>query len=259
MKKNVKSVICILLLITLSISTAFLAYLQFFARNDRNLSGEWVAELDMTDRAAVAALGWLQDVEGVSVSLEDVEAHVRDLKVRVYLMLEQTARSRGTFRCGVLPESYEACRQAAYEAFAAVFREVLAERLRMVDYGGGTDEDAIEALVVETFGMSTVSYLMSCGPELLPSLEELQAQCDGSGTYETAEGILSVQGMEDIGGTDAMKEARYIRQGDSLILSAASETELSGVRYPVSPWVRFPISPLVRYPAVYVLQRDDNP
>lgn len=244
MKKTTKNVICILLLITLSVSTAFLAYLQFFARKDRNLSGEWTAELDVTERAAVAALGWLQDVEGVSVSLEDVEAHVQHLKVQVHLTMEQTARSQGTFRCGVLPESYEVCRQAAYEAFAAVFREILAERLRMAGYEGGMDEEAIEALVVEAFGMSTVSYLTSCGPELLPPLKELQAQLDGSGTYETVEGILVRQ--FDTGGAAAAREVHYVRQGDSLILSEVSGADPAG-----SSWVR--------YPVVFTLQTPDDP
>ena len=45
-------------------------------------------------------------------------------------------------------------------------------------------------MVNETFGMSAAAYLMNCGPSLLPSLEELQAAYDGSGTYEAAEGIL---------------------------------------------------------------------
>ncbi len=243
MRKNVKKVICILLLVTLGASTAFLAYLHFFSPGDRNLSGEWVAELDVTERAAVTALGWLQDIEGVSVSLEDVEGHVQDLKVRVCLTLEQTARSRGTFRCSVLPESYDACRQAAYEAFAAAFRELLAERLRMAGYAGGMDEETIEGLVVETFGMSTVSYLMSCGPKLLPSLEELQAQYDGSGTYETTGGIL-IRRFET--GGAATKEERYIRQEDSLVLSGTSDAGSAGPSW-------------FRYPVVYTIQQPDNP
>lgn len=142
---------------------------------------------------------------------------MQDLTVQVNLTFEQTARSEGTFRCNVLPESYDACNQAAYEAFAAAFRRLTAERLRMAGYGGDTDEEAVEALVLETFGMSTVSYLMSCGPALLPSLEELQSQYDGNGTYKAAEGILTRQ--FDADGSDAAKTECYIRKGSSLILS----------------------------------------
>ena len=69
MRKTVKKVIFTLLLLTLSASTAFLAYLHFFASNDKDVSGEWTASLDMTEQAAVAALCWLQDVEAVSVSM----------------------------------------------------------------------------------------------------------------------------------------------------------------------------------------------
>lgn len=234
MRKTVKKVIVLLLLLILSVSTALLTYLHFFASGDENLSGEWTAELDMTGQAAVTALGWLRDIEGVSVSLEDVETYMQNLNIRVDLTFEQTARSEGTFRCSVRPESYDACKQDAYEAFAMVFRDLLVERLRMAGYRGGTDEESIEALVVETFGMPTVSYLMSCAPELLPSLEELQAQYGGSGVYETAEGILTRR--FDTGGSAYASAERYIRQDSSLVLSAESDDGVPDVfsaNYPV--------------------------
>lgn len=216
MKKTIKNVIFVLLLLTLGASTALLTYLHFFAADDKNLSGEWTAQLDMTEQAAVAAFGWLQDIEAASVSLEQVESYMQDMTIQVNLILEQTDRSGGTFRCNILPESYEACSQAAYEAFATVFRELLADRLRMAGYTGSTDEADVEALVTETFGMSTVAYLMACGPALLPSLEELQAGYDGSGTYKAAGGILIRQ--FDAGGAVNAKTERFIRQDTSLIL-----------------------------------------
>ncbi len=217
MRRTVKNTIYTLLLLTLSVSTAFLIYLRFLESKDKDLSGEWTADLNMTEQAAAKAFSWLQDIEGVSVTLEELGGYMQDLTVQVNLTFEQTARSEGTFHCNVLPESYDACNQAAYEAFAAAFRRLTAERLRMAGYGGDTDEEAVEALVLETFGMSTVSYLMSCGPALLPSLEELQSQYDGNGTYKAAEGILTRQ--FDADGSDAAKTECYIRKGSSLILS----------------------------------------
>ena len=219
---------------TLSVSTAFLIYLRFLESRDKDLSGEWTADLNMTEQAAAKAFSWLQDIEGVSVTLEELGGYMQDLTVQVNLTFEQTARSEGTFHCNVLPESYDACNQAAYEAFAAAFRRLTAERLRMAGYGGDTDEEAVEALVLETFGMSTVSYLMSCGPALLPSLEELQSQYDGNGTYKAAEGILTRQ--FDADGSDAAKTECYIRKGSSLILSeeAGSVTQAGfSDHYPV--------------------------
>lgn len=237
MEKNIKNTIFALLLLSLSISTVILAYLHFFASGDGNLSGEWTANLDMTEQAAAAALGWLQDIEAVSVSLEDTEAYMQGLTVQVNLTLEQTASSEGTFCCNVLPESYDACNQAAYESFARAFRELLAERLRMAGYEGELDEESVEALVVETFGMSTVSYLMSCAPALLPSMEELQAQYDGGGTYQTEEGILTRQFDAD---QAAVKSEYYIREGSRLIISGETDSVSSG-------------SFLNRYPLIYTL------
>lgn len=243
MKKTIKNVVLTLLILTLSISTAFLTYLHFFASDDKNLSGEWTANLDMTNQAAVTALSWLQEIEAVSISLEDMESYMQGLTIQVNMALEQTDSATGTFQCSVSPESYDACKQAAYEAFATAFQELLAERLYMAGYTGSTDKEAMEALVTETFGMSTVSYLMSYAPALLPSLEELQARYDGSGTYEAAEGILTRQ--FDSGGPVTARTEYYIRKDSNLILS---EEIGSAAAYSFSE----------HYPVIYTLQEPSN-
>ena len=229
MGKILKNIILTILFLFLITSTALLTYLHFFASDDKDVSGTWTAKLDKTNQAAVTALGWLQDIEAVTISLEDMETYMQDLTIEVHLTLEQTAHSEGTFYCNVLPESYEACNQAAYEAFAVAFEELLIERLCMAGYTGGTDKETMEALVTETFGMSTVPYLMTCGPNLLPSLEELQAQYDGSGTYQAAQGILTRQ--FDDGEMVPAKMEFYIRKGSSLILSEENDFTHSAVIY----------------------------
>ncbi len=246
MKKSVKNTILILLLITLGVSTVSLAYLHFFAADDKNLSGLWTARLDVTEQAAVTALGWLQEIEAVSLTLEEMESYMQNLTIEVNLTLEQSSRSQGIFQSSVLKESYDACRQEAYEAFAGAFRALLTERLRMAGYTGSTEDEALEALVTETFGMSTVSYLMSCGPALLPSLEELQALYEGSGTYEIAEGILYRE-FDGDGAAAARRAERYIRKGTELILLEEMEKEdvdLTGHFFE-------------QYPMVYTLKRDE--
>ena len=227
MGKVIKNTILLLLILSLSISTAFLAYLHFFKSDRGSLSGEWTTELDLTEQAAVAAFVWLQDIEAVSVTLEDVESRMGKLTIQVDLSLEATSDFEGAFHCGILPESYDVCEQAAYEAFAAVFRELLAERLHMAGYTGGTDEEDLEALVTETFGMSTVSYLMTFGPALLPSLEDLQAQYDGNGTYEVSEGILIRR--YDNGTTQT---ENYVWENSSLVLAEEEDPDGQGQKKP---------------------------
>ena len=227
MGRVIKNTILFLLILSLGISTAFLAYLHFSKSSGRGLSGEWTAELDMTEQAAVTAFIWLQDIEAVSVSLEDVESGMQELAIQIDLNLEETAGFEGTFHCAILPESYNECERAAYEAFAEVFMGLLAERLRMAGYTGGTDKEDLETLVNETFGMSTVSYLMVCGPALLPSLEDLQAQYDGSGTYEAAEGILTRR--YDSG---TIKTENYVWENTSLVLSEEEDPDGQGQKKP---------------------------
>lgn len=220
MGKIIKNTIVTILLLTLSASTAFLTYLHFFASDDKDLSGEWTANLDMTEYAAVSAFSWLQDIEAVSVSLEDVKNDMQGLTVQVNLTFAKTDSAAGTFQCYVSQESYDACKQAAYEAFAGEFQELLAQRLHMAGYTDSTDEEAIEALVTETFGMDTVSYLMSYAPALLPSLEDLQEKYDGSGTYEVSDDILTRYFEAD--GNVILKTEYYIRKDSSLILPKES-------------------------------------
>lgn len=232
MRNFAKNILLALLFLALSVFIAVLLYIHFWGPDDRNLSGEWTTELNMTTQAAVTAFIWLQDIEAVSVSLEDMEACMQNLTITVNMTMEQTGQVEGTFRCNINPESYDACTQAAYEAYATAFRKLLAERLDMAGYTGGTDEETVEALVTETFGMSTVSYLKSCAPALLPPLEELQAVYDGSGTYKTEEGILVRQFDEKE--ADAEKAEYYIRKDSYLILSGEVETEISDSdQYPV--------------------------
>lgn len=243
MKKIIKNTVFVILFSILLLSTALSAYLCLSAAASRNLSGEWTAELDMTEQAAVTALDWLQDMEAVSVSMQDLEDRMQGLTVTLSLKLEQTSRSGGTFASGILPESYAACSQTAYEAFAAVFRELVADRLRMAGYDGDTGEAAVEALVQETFGMPTVSYLMSCEPNLLPPLGDLQARYDGSGTYSTAEGTLAR--TFDGGSLVRTRTEHYIRKDSTLILTGSADSALPG--YFNAP-----------YPVMYTLQPVEN-
>lgn len=235
MRKILKNAVVIFLILLLGMSTALLAYLHFFTSDEDDLSGVWTAELDMSEQAAVTALDWLQDIEGVTVSLQDMESYMPRLTVKVNVKMEQTDRSAGTFQCNILPDSYEACNQAAYEGFAECFRELLGERLHMAGYAGGTGQEDMEALVTSTFGMSTVSYLMSCGPALLPCAEELEAQYEGSGTYETAEGILTRR--VEMGEAVITKEERYIRQGGELILTGEAGDVTSGAFFDPYPMI----------------------
>lgn len=254
MGKSVKNAILIILILSLSISTALLAYLHFFAAGDDNLTGEWTADIDMTKQAAVTAYSWLRDIEGVAVSVDEIESYMQGLTVQVKMTMEQTSRSEGAFQCNVLTESHEACNKAAYEALAKIFKELVVKRLYMAGYEGETGSEDIETLIVETFGMSTVSYLKACVPDLLPSLEGLRSWYDGSGTYKMSEGVLT----RYFEGRDYIRTERCILHDSSLILyeatglTAQDSYSDSGVQNPPSA-VNDDFSDY--YPVMYTLKQ----
>lgn len=104
----------------------------------------------------------------------------------------------------------------------------------MAGYTGSTDEEALEALVVETFGMSTEEYLAASVPGLLPLLDTLQARFDGGGTYEITEGVLTRRFEEE--GTVVTRMETCIRQDGQLILleeTGADSSVVSSDEYPV--------------------------
>ena len=68
---------------------------------------------------------------------------------------------------------------------------------------------------------------MTCGPALLPSLEDLQAQYDGSGTYEAAEGILTWRYDNGI-----TKTENYVWENSSLVLSGEEIVDGQGRKKP---------------------------
>ena len=65
MRKILNFMVLAVLLPALLTATV-LTYLHFFAPGTR-ISGKWTASLDMTDQAAVTAIGWLQDIEGIDI------------------------------------------------------------------------------------------------------------------------------------------------------------------------------------------------
>ena len=69
---------------------------------------------------------------------------------------------------------------------------------------------------------------MNFGPALLPSLEDLQAQYDGSGTYEAAEGILTWRYENGTAKTD-----NYVWEDSSLVLSGEDDSDSQGQKKPV--------------------------
>ena len=104
----------------------------------------------------------------------------------------------------------------------------------MAGYTGSTDEEALEALVVETFGMSTEEYLAASVPGLLPLFDTLQARFDGGGIYEITEGVLTRRFEEE--GTVVTRTETCIRQDGQLILleeTGADSSVVSSDEYPV--------------------------
>ncbi len=102
MRKILNFMVLAVLLPALLTATVLLTYLHFFAPGTR-ISGKWTASLDMTDQAAVTAIGWLQDIEGIdiegiSASMQEMENTVQDFTVEVTITLRRPPGRRGLLR-----------------------------------------------------------------------------------------------------------------------------------------------------------------
>lgn len=188
------------------------------------LNGVWVTKIDISEEVCTKAELWLEDVEGITVTSEELRQVMGTLEVE--LLEEYVLDENGYAVCTkrISEESYERCKDKAYEGMTLAFEQVIARRLYASDLideqilqdilsirlasdvqgtgtsagsegtegntGTGTnagtsgnpyytDNEAslmVKSVFAETFGMEMEDYLREYGPEIMPDLEQLNAE-----------------------------------------------------------------------------------
>lgn len=173
-----KLVVLLLLLVVFLLAAISCALaLRIYKGPNTSPVGRWRMYVDLTETARARANGWLQRAElGERVDASDALP-----PIRVGVLLELTPD--GGWRREVEENSLEAAEKEAENALAAALRELLLLRIADAGRAAGTPEDA-ETRFQKAIGMSSVQYLESYGPRLLPTPDELRESYEGSGSYE---------------------------------------------------------------------------
>ena len=112
-------------------------------------------------------------------------------------------------------ESYNAAKQQAYTALENAFEDLLLIRAQTAGKDMATREEAAQS-IEDTIGMTCLEYLANYGPELLPPLEEIQGQYNGSGSWKAENGVLLRDGRGEA----------FLINTDLLVLSGTDGTEV---------------------------------
>jgi len=203
-------VVILLLLVILALAAISCGLaLRLNQRSDPVLTGRWQMQADLTDTARTRADAWLRRAAlGERVAAADYLPRIA-LKVRL------TLSEDGSWTREIEEDDYKEARTKAEEGLAKALTELL--RLRIVDAGRPPETEAeAEARLENAIGMSAEDYMKNYGPALLPTLDELHAFYDGSGTYQQEGQYLRFDG----------EELRYMADEGLLVLMRAEGTEV---------------------------------
>ncbi|MCR5421779.1 MAG: hypothetical protein K6E98_12340 [Lachnospiraceae bacterium] len=145
--------------------------------------GEYVRDVDITDRVIAKVAIWLKDVEGANVDDEWIRSKTDSFIVKVDLDFDNKGLKKGTFTESVNNSSYAECEEKAYKLTADCLRELIIKRLILVGYAKElTDEDA-DVLIKEALGMTLYNYIKNSRVEIFPDYNEFAEEVTRTGDY----------------------------------------------------------------------------
>lgn len=160
------TIILLLIIVGLLGTKLFLQY-----RTLQIVAGEHTETIDISEDVASNAEGWLEDIEGVTVTTRDISECIGELEITIVTKCELDLYDNLTVTRELDRDSYDYCRQKAYDGVSLCFKKVIMERL----YAAGIDTEGIdiEAVVRENFGLSVNDYIERSLPDFFPTYEEL--------------------------------------------------------------------------------------
>ena len=179
------------------------------SRPERKLPGGWHRTIDLAAEAGAAAKEWLMDAEGGRAI--DMKTYMGSVTVGVDL----TLAADGSWTCTVDENSYRMAEQQAYTALEQALEDLLLARAQEAGQEMTGREEAAQS-IEDTIGMSCREYLRTYGPVLLPALEELRAEYEGSGDWKAESGVLLRNGSGEA----------FLINTDLLVLTGSDGTEV---------------------------------
>lgn len=137
--------------------------------------------VSMTDEASARAYVWLNEIDDMPLSFDDVKECMGDFNLEIVLT---PTEERGTYVQSLADGSYEYVENQAKTGFEKAYRLVVISRLKDSGVEGECTDETVDELMSKTFGVTVAEYLDSCEVELIPSKEKLESMYSGEVTNE---------------------------------------------------------------------------
>lgn len=176
-KKKISGLPIIISLLVVLMTVIFGGCFFYINGNRLMLPGEWVREIDITDRVISAAEEYLQTAAyGDEI---DTSAYFADIKVTSIL----TVTKDGSLAEVIDTESYNQAQDKCKSGLEAAVKDLIAKRIEntYIETNKSVDE-----LVNETFKISLSEYLNQYGPVLMPDISEMESAYGRNASYEAS-------------------------------------------------------------------------
>lgn len=169
-----KTVYIVLLLFVILILSGFLV---FTALKQYKVSKEPIHDyVSMTEEASARAFVWLSNIEDTELTYEEVKECMGDFNLEI---VKTPADKKGVYTMSLADNAYGYCLSQAKTGLERAYRLSVCKRITSTGYEGTVNDELVESLMQETFGMSVSDYISQCEIVLLPSEEELISKYSG--------------------------------------------------------------------------------
>lgn len=137
--------------------------------------------VSMTEEASARAYVWLCKIEDTDLSYDDVKSCMGDFNLEV---IKTPLKEKGKYERKLADGAYEYLVSQSEAGLESAYYFAIMRRIRNSGYEGDINEELVNRLMDETFGMSVTEYLDQCNISLLPSEQELREKYEGEVSSE---------------------------------------------------------------------------
>ncbi len=137
--------------------------------------------ISMTEEASARAYVWLSQIEDTDLSYEDVKACMGDFNLE---LVKTPMKEKGHYQRAIADGAYQYLLSESKVGLEKAYKLAVMHRIENSGYEGTVNEELVEKLMRETFGMSVSEYLTQCNIVVLPTEQSLIEKYEGEVSNE---------------------------------------------------------------------------
>ena len=137
-------------------------------------------QYSMAEEASANALIWLNQITDNELDFATVAECMGDMSITV----ERIPGKKGAYTQTLLEDTYEPCIAQANEGFKKAYIKAIENKILEHNPDAKIEEDTVDNLMNEVYGVSLDEYLSSVDCEIIPSLEDIKDRYNQEVTNE---------------------------------------------------------------------------